>query len=131
MVAPRQMGLKEKNMIPRDTSGLTHRQKGTEGTNGVPMNGRLPKLAGRFLVVLYYGTGRQSGSTMVRGRCIGVCRLRFTVNDKNSVSTGRNGSKNGYAKNTAFDDVGIFFILLCELRYLGVLFYDLSGKNNS
>ena len=36
--APRQMGLKKKkNMIPLDTSGLTQRQKDTEGTDGVPI----------------------------------------------------------------------------------------------
>ena len=52
------------------------------------------------------------------------CGLRFKVGNKNRVSTGRNGSKNGYAKNTVLDDLGIFFILLYELLYLGVLFYD-------
>ena len=59
-------------MIPRDTSDLAHRRKGTEGTDGVPMDGRLPKLARRFLVVSYYGMGWRSGSAMVRGACIGV-----------------------------------------------------------
>ena len=65
--APRQMGHKEKNMIPHDTSDLTHQRKGAEGTDGVPMDERLTTLTGRFLVVSYYGMGWQSGSVMVRG----------------------------------------------------------------
>ena len=59
-------------MIPRDISDLTRQRKGTEGTDGVPMGVRLPKLARMFLVVSYYGMGWRSGSAMVRGACIGV-----------------------------------------------------------
>ena len=113
-------------MIPNDKSDLTHWQKGTVRTNGVlvlVLDGRLPKLAERFLVVSYYGMGRRSGSDMV---CGGYrCGLRFTVGNENRVSTCRNGSKHGYAKNTVLDDEGIFFIWLYELLYLGILFYDL------
>ena len=117
-------------MILRGTSELTHGRKGTEGADRVPIDGRLPKLAGRFLVVSYYGMGWQSGSAMVRGECIGVdYGLRY-IGNKNRVLSGRNGSKNGYAKNTALDGVGIFFILLNELLYLGVLFYDFIWGNS-
>ena len=52
-----------------------------------------------------------------------------SVNNKNRILTGSYGPKNGYAKNTVLDDVGIFFILLYELLYLRVLFYDFIWKN--
>ena len=64
---------------------------------------------------------------MVRGGCILVW-ITVTIGNENRVSTGRNGSKNGYAKNAVLDDVGIFIILLYELFYLRVLFYDFIWK---
>ena len=39
------------------------------------------------------------------------CGLRFTVGNENRVSTGRNGSKNGYAKNTVLGNVSIRVIM--------------------
>ena len=67
--APRQMRLQEKIIILHNRTDATYQQKGTEGTDGVPMEGRLPKLAGRFLVVWYSSAwaGGPGALHMVRG----------------------------------------------------------------
>ena len=52
MAAPRLLILKGKKYS--DTDESTHRQKNMDVGLGVPMEGRLPKLAGRFLAVWYY-----------------------------------------------------------------------------
>ena len=44
---------RSKNVILRDRKELTHRRLGAGGTGGVSMAGGLPKLAGRFLVVVF------------------------------------------------------------------------------
>ena len=49
--APCLLRLQEKNVSLRDRSELMHRRKSTDDTDGVSMEGRLPKSAGRFLVV--------------------------------------------------------------------------------
>ena len=95
-------------MILRVTSDLTHRRKGTEGTDGVPMDRRLPKISGRFLVVSYYD-------------------MAWRWQQKQGINRQKH-VQNGYAKNTVLDDVGIFFILLCEMLWESVLDMVLSGK---
>ena len=44
---------RSENVIRRDRKELTHRRLGAGGTGGVSMAGGLPKLAGRFLVVVF------------------------------------------------------------------------------
>ena len=99
------------------------RQRSGRGSDGRAITKKFRKVSG--YVVLWHGvTVRERHDPWWMYRC----GLRLTVGNKNSASTGRNGPKNGYAKNTVLDDVGIFFILLYELFYLGVLFYDIISK---